>query len=193
MLASLDTLEPNCPIQVCCKFVTQIETTLNILRTSWLDNSKSVYKDFHNRKFDWNRMPLTPLVTKVLMFKDPDNQTGWQPNETGTWCKVPEKEHYQLLQFLIQEWEELYRQVHSGYSQHTAKHQSSPRVIILWQLQQAFCKCSRVRSQKHQQNTDNIFKSWSNSQCYYKNPSIEIIRRNQQYHWHWQTSPTQPI
>ena len=51
-LTSFATLDPNCLIQLWCKFIEEIEITLNILRKYPRDNSTSAYEDYHNGKFD---------------------------------------------------------------------------------------------------------------------------------------------
>ena len=54
MIASLTTLDLNCPIQLWCKCLEQIKITLNVLQTSRRDKTKLAYQDFHHKYFDWN-------------------------------------------------------------------------------------------------------------------------------------------
>ena len=96
-LASLATLDPNCSIQLWCRFIEQIEITLNIMRTSRQNNTMSAYEDYHHHKFDWNKTPLAPLGTKALTFKDPDDRAAWQPHGVDTWYTGPATEHYRLM------------------------------------------------------------------------------------------------
>ena len=98
-LASLATLDPNCPIQLWCRFIQQIEITLNIMRTSRQNNTMSAYEDYHHHKFDWNKTPIAPLGTKSLTFKDPDDRAAWQPHGVDTWYTGPAMDHYRLLTF----------------------------------------------------------------------------------------------
>ena len=84
-IASFATLDPDCPIQLWCRFMDQVEITMNLLRTSRRDNNKSAYEDFHNRKFDWNRTPMAPLGTRALAFKDSSDRAAWQPRGVDCW------------------------------------------------------------------------------------------------------------
>ena len=63
-LASFATLDPNCPIQLWDQFTEQIETTLNILRTSRRNKNKSAFHDFHNKQSGWNKTPIALVGTK---------------------------------------------------------------------------------------------------------------------------------
>ena len=76
-IASLATMDPNCPIQLWCRFLPQIEITLNILRTSREDGTKSSYEAFHGKPFDWNKTPLAPVGTKGLAFRAPSDRAAW--------------------------------------------------------------------------------------------------------------------
>ena len=70
-IAHLATIDSNCQIQLWCKFIPQIEITLNILRTSRVDPKKSVYEALNGRTFSWNIMPLTPVGLRALSFLPP--------------------------------------------------------------------------------------------------------------------------
>ena len=59
----------------------------------------SAYEDYHHHKFDWNKTPLAPLVTKTLTFKDPDDRAAWQPHRVDSWYTGPAMEHYRLMKF----------------------------------------------------------------------------------------------
>ena len=130
-LANFATLDPNFPIQLWCKFTKQIETTLNILRTSRRDNSKSAYHNFHNKKFDWNKTPLASLGIEILTFKDPDNRRAWQPHGVvhgtlalrwSTAASCNSTNHARAAK---------YPQEHSAYILPTTGRPPSPRVIGL--------------------------------------------------------------
>ena len=51
-IANLATINPECPIQLWCKFITQIETTLIILWTTRVDPTKSAYEALNGKKLD---------------------------------------------------------------------------------------------------------------------------------------------
>ena len=98
-IASFATLDPDCPIQLWCRFTEQVEITMNLLRTSRQDNTKSAYEDFHQQKFDWNRTPIAPLGTRALAFKDSNDRAAWQPHGVDCWYTGPALDHYRLLEF----------------------------------------------------------------------------------------------
>ena len=54
-LAHLATIDPNCPIQIWCKFIRQIQTTLLILRTSRVDKTKSAYQAMYHKKIQFQQ------------------------------------------------------------------------------------------------------------------------------------------
>ena len=49
-LAHLATIDPNCPLQIWCKFVKQIQITLLLLRTSRIDKKKSACEALYRKK-----------------------------------------------------------------------------------------------------------------------------------------------
>ena len=49
-LAHLATIDPDCPLQIWCKFVKQIQITLLLLRTSRIDKKKSAYEALYRKK-----------------------------------------------------------------------------------------------------------------------------------------------
>ena len=51
-IASLATVASECPLQLWCSFLPQVETSLNLLRTSRQNRAISAYKDLHGA-FDY--------------------------------------------------------------------------------------------------------------------------------------------
>ena len=100
-LAHLATIDPNCPLQIWCKFIRQVQTTLLILRTSRVDNKKSAYEAMYHKKINFNRTPIAPVENKVVAFIAPDNRNSWQPHTVNTWYTGPAPDHYRLLEFSI--------------------------------------------------------------------------------------------
>jgi len=70
---TLCTIDPSCPVQLWDRFVPQIEATLNIMRTSQIDKTKSAYEALNGKRFDWNKTPLTPVGQRALPFLNPAN------------------------------------------------------------------------------------------------------------------------
>ena len=69
-IAGLATVDKSFPLQLWCYLLPQAELTLNLLRTSRIDSTKSAYKIL-NGKYDTNRTPLAPPGTRALLYEVP--------------------------------------------------------------------------------------------------------------------------
>jgi len=100
VIAGLATVDINCPLQFWDIFPAQMQDTLNLLRTSRRDPSKSAYEEMEG-EFDFNRTPISILGTKALAFVDPDERASWEAH--GVDCYVIGRclDHYRLLQFFV--------------------------------------------------------------------------------------------
>ena len=98
-IAHLTTIDPNCPIQLWCKFISQIEITLNILQTSKVDPKKSAYKALNGKKFNWNSTPLAPLGSRALSFLPSSVRNTFQSHAIDTWYVDPSMLHYHEMYF----------------------------------------------------------------------------------------------
>ena len=67
-LAGLATVDRAFPLQLWCYLLFQAEMTLNMLRTSRTDPSKSAYEILEGA-FDFNKTPLAPPGTKALIYE----------------------------------------------------------------------------------------------------------------------------
>ncbi len=70
-ITALATTDSKFPLQLWDKLTPQVQDTLNMLRASRIDPTKSAY-EILNGPYDWNRYPLTPLGCKVVVYKDGD-------------------------------------------------------------------------------------------------------------------------
>jgi hypothetical protein len=68
-IAALATTDSDFPLKLWDRLTPQVEDTLNMLRTSRVDPSKSAYKIL-NGPYNWNRYPLAPLGCKAVVYKD---------------------------------------------------------------------------------------------------------------------------
>ena len=75
IITGLQTVDPDCPLQLWSKFTKQMQDTLNLLRTAREDPSKSAYEALQG-PFDYNKTPMTVLGTKVLAFIDPEDKAA---------------------------------------------------------------------------------------------------------------------
>ena len=76
----------------------QVETSLNLLRTSRQNPTISVYEDLHG-VFDYNKTPMAPIGTPEVVYKDPNNCGTWTPHRTDSYYVGPAMEHYRNQKF----------------------------------------------------------------------------------------------
>jgi hypothetical protein len=74
-IAALATVDAHCPLQLRDEFLPQVELTLNMLRFSCRDPTKSADQEVYGT-FDFNKTPLAPLGTKALIYDDPVSRTS---------------------------------------------------------------------------------------------------------------------
>merc|ERR1711884_396457 len=77
-LAGLATVDKTFPLQLWCYLLVQAEMTLNMLRTSRKDPTKSAYEELEG-KFDYNKTPLAPPGTKALIYEAAARRAAWAP------------------------------------------------------------------------------------------------------------------
>ena len=68
-IAGLATTDPKFPIRLWDQLLPQAELTLNLLRTSRINKNLSAYAQLDGM-FDYNKTPLAPPGTRVLLFED---------------------------------------------------------------------------------------------------------------------------
>jgi hypothetical protein len=81
------------PLHLWCRLLPQATTTLNLLRTSCL-NSRLSAEEHLNGTFDFNRTPLAPLGTKVVLHETPPQRRTWAPHGVEGWYVGYAPEHY---------------------------------------------------------------------------------------------------
>jgi hypothetical protein len=100
-VAALATVDMLCPLQLWDEFLPQVKlVTLNLLRFSRCNPLISAYHKLYG-PFDFNKMPLAPLGTKVLIYNDPTTETLWAPHATDGFYVGPGINYYQCLRFYI--------------------------------------------------------------------------------------------
>ena len=76
--------------------------TLNILRTSRMDPTKSAYHQLHGHRYDWNAHLLAPPGSKGVIYESPEDRTSWGYRGLDAWyCGmdnfyVPETRVYRI-------------------------------------------------------------------------------------------------
>ncbi len=99
-IAGLATVNKDCPLQLRDEFLPQIELTLNLLRFSRCNPSRSENKEVNGR-FDYNKTPIAPLGTKELIYEDPAVCTSWAPHGTDAYYIGLAPKHYRCLCFYM--------------------------------------------------------------------------------------------
>ena len=68
-IAALATTDRDFPIQLWDRMAPQVKDSLNLLRASQIDPTKSPY-EIINGTYDWSRYSLAPLRCKAVIYKD---------------------------------------------------------------------------------------------------------------------------
>jgi hypothetical protein len=76
IIACLCTADKQFPLHSWDRILPQAATTLNLLRSSRLNPHLSA-KEHINDTFDFNRTPMAPLRTKVILHKKPTQCRSW--------------------------------------------------------------------------------------------------------------------
>ncbi len=95
-IAALATVDQLCSLQLLDEFLPQVELTLNMLRFSRRNPKISANQEVYG-SFNFNKTPLAPLGTKVLIYDDPTSQASWAPHATDGYYVGPANNHYRCL------------------------------------------------------------------------------------------------
>ena len=99
-MVCLCTADPKFPLHLWDRILPQTITTLNLLCTSCLNPRLSAEAHL-NGNFDFNRTPLAPLGTRVLIHEKPAQQTSWAPHGQDGWYVGHAPEHYCCYQVYV--------------------------------------------------------------------------------------------
>ena len=99
-IASLATMDFDCPLQLWDEFLDQVSMTLNLLRTSRRNPAISAYEDLFGQ-FDFNKTPIAPIGTKALIYDDPEVRASWAPHGSDAYVVGPARKHYRCLRFFM--------------------------------------------------------------------------------------------
>jgi hypothetical protein len=93
-LATCD--DPDFPVSEWDRLLFQVKLTLNLLRSSRVNPKLSAYAYLHGN-FDFNKTPLAPPGTRVVVYLKPDKQPSWAFHAEEGWYVGPSTEHYQCI------------------------------------------------------------------------------------------------
>ena len=102
-ISGLSSTDLHWPLQLWDHLSTQATLTLNLLRTSRIDPTKSAYEQLNGHKYDWNAHPLAPPGTRAVIYIDSVTRTSWGPRGLDAWYCGPAMDHYRCSHFFVPE------------------------------------------------------------------------------------------
>ena len=101
-IAGLCSTDPSFPLHLWDRLLPQALLTLNLLRSSHINPKLSAQALIHG-PFDFNRTPLAPPGTKVLIHIKPNMRETWSPHGTEGWYLGPAMNHYRCYRVYANE------------------------------------------------------------------------------------------
>ena len=99
-LAGLATCDPDFPLREWDRLTTQAELTLNLLRNSRVNPNLSAWAYLFGNH-DFNKVPLAPPGTKVVLHSKPNNRKSWALHGEQGWYIGPAFQHYRCISVYI--------------------------------------------------------------------------------------------
>eukprot|EP00978_Attheya_sp_CCMP212_P043442 scaffold284051_cov46-Attheya_sp.AAC.1 len=101
-IAGLCSTDASFPLHLWDRLLPQAMVTLNLLRGSRINPKLSAYAQVHGA-FDFNRTPLAPPGTRVLVHEKPDVRASWPAHAVEGWYLGPAINHYRCYKVWISE------------------------------------------------------------------------------------------
>jgi hypothetical protein len=101
-IAALATTDCDFPLQLWDRLTPQVQDTLNLLRASRIDPTKSAYETL-NGPYDWNRYPLAPAGCKAVVYEDRDTRGLWASRGVDAFYLSPAIDHYRCDHYYVPE------------------------------------------------------------------------------------------
>lgn len=99
-IAILSNTHKKFPLYLWDLLVPQAQMTLNMLRTSRINPKLSAYEQLEGI-FNFNRTPLAPPGTKVIIHEKPTQRQTWEPHGQDGWYIGPAMEHYRCYKVYV--------------------------------------------------------------------------------------------
>ncbi len=99
-IAGLASTDKNFPLHLWDRLLLQATTTLNLLRQSRLNPRLSAEAQL-NGPFDFNRTPLAPPGTRVIVHSKPSVRRSWEPHGVDGWYVGQAPDHYRCYRVYI--------------------------------------------------------------------------------------------
>ncbi len=101
-IAGLCSTDRDYPLHLWDRLLPQALLTLNLLRGSRINPRLSAYAQLHGA-FDFNRTPLGPPGTRVLIHEKPSARETWAPHAVKGWYLGPAMQHYRCFRVWVVE------------------------------------------------------------------------------------------
>ena len=101
-ISALATTDKDFPLQLWDKLTPQVIVTLNMMRASRIDPTKSAHEILYGA-YDWNRYPLAPLGCRAVVYEDGDTRGSWASRGVDGWYLGPSQDHYRCDIYYIPE------------------------------------------------------------------------------------------
>jgi hypothetical protein len=101
-IAGLCSTDKQFPSQLWDKLLPQAQDSLNMLRTSRIDPSKSAYEVLEG-PHDFNRHPWAPPGCRAVIHEPADSRSSWGPRGIDAWYIAPATNHYRSYNFYVPE------------------------------------------------------------------------------------------
>ena len=93
LIAGLSSADPSFSIHLWCRLLQQAQTTLNLLRLSRI-NPRISAEAILNGQFNYNRTPLAPPGTRVIVHNAPSVRKTWDTHGVDGWYIDGSTKHY---------------------------------------------------------------------------------------------------
>lgn len=100
LLAGLATCHPNYPIREWDRILVQSELTLNLLRNSRINPKLSSWAYLFGNH-DFNKVPLLPPGTQVIIHSKPNDRKSWDYHGVDGWYIGPAEHHYRCVKCYV--------------------------------------------------------------------------------------------
>jgi hypothetical protein len=92
-IAGLCSVDPNFPLRLWDRLLSQATITLNIMRQYRLNPKVSVYAQLYGH-YGFNQAPMAPPGTRVIAHEKPKQRASWDPHAVDGWYLGPATDHY---------------------------------------------------------------------------------------------------
>ena len=97
LIAGISTTHPNFPLHEWDRLIPQAILTLNLLRGSRMNPKLSAWAQVHGH-YDFNKNPIAPPGSHVLVHVKPDQRETWAPHAVDAWYLGPAMDSYRCYE-----------------------------------------------------------------------------------------------